>query len=720
MSQQLATSLTSRTYLGLILAQFTATFNDQAIHIVAVFFAVDLLVRFAQVPLFDEKGVVALVTACFITPFLLFSSLAGLLGDKYSKRSMIVFWKLAELGMMALALLGLALPHLVGVESPHIRTVAIGGASLVVGVVFLMGMHSTFFVPAKLGAMPEIMHPSVLSRANGLLEGSSFMAQILGTSVGGMLYALLKGEVIPGPTPRLVLGQEWLIGVVLLLLALIGTGTALLMQPLPAADPHLQVGWNWFRPLWKNIRTVIQSKPLTLSSTGIAFCVFMTLFLRQTLLLQGEMVKELNTARAELAATQHAAAAAAGPGHARSGPGGELIESSPGETGDAEVVPLHGWLSPRLRQALHEPELRVALLFVLVGLGVGVGSLVAGFLSGHRIELGMVPLGGVLIVASTLLPGFTLDYPRLFGLCLFGIGFGAGFYLVPMYTLLQQRAPKESKGNVIAASNFINVSGGVISVLVFFAVAGLLDRIYGVRVGETEAAGNVELLTERIAQLEAQFIVPRKLYLTATVFTIAALMLLQRRLPDFVLRSMIWLKNRCHNRLRVSGLENLPLNGPVLLLTNCENLPQVLDLTASLDRHAEVLLVDTAPDEIPSTWTERMALKINTRRVPAEGSEGELPGVIDNGREFLRSGGMIAVNIEPDCETARRLVAELGLVPGTVWLPVLSQRPPESSLSAPEIRIATPLRGPSNLADVRGVLAELKVEGSSTGTAASA
>ena len=708
MSQQLATSLTSRTYLGLILAQFTATFNDQAIHIVAVFFAVDLLVRFAQVPWFDEKGVVAMVTACFITPFLLFSSLAGLLGDRYSKRTMIVFWKLAEVGMMAVALVGLALPHLVGTESPHIRTVAIAGSSLVVGVVFLMGMHSTFFVPAKLGAMPEIMHPSVLSRANGLLEGSSFMAQILGTSVGGMLYALLKGEVIPGPTPRLVLGQEWVIGVVLLLLALVGTGTALLMQPLPAANPNLQIGWNWFRPLWKNIGTVLHSKPLTLSSTGIAFCVFMTLFLRQTLLLQGEMVKELNTARAELVATQRAAAGHASAGLAPSGSAGTPTVSHPGEEGDAEVVPLHSWLSPRLRQALREPELRVALLFVLVGLGVGVGSLVAGFLSGHRIELGMVPLGGVLIVASTLLPGFTLHYPRLFGLCLFGIGFGAGFYLVPMYTLLQQRAPKESKGNVIAASNFINVSGGVISVLVFFAVAGLLDRIYGVRVGETEAAGNVELLNERISQLESQFIVPRKLYLTATVFTIAALMLLQRRLPDFVLRSLIWLKNRCHNRLRVTGLENLPLNGPVLLLTNCETLPQVLDLTASLDRNAEVLLVDAAPAETPTSLAERMALKINTRRLPTERAEGELPSVIDAGRETLRTGGMIAVNIEPDCDTTRRLVAELGLVPGTVWLPVTSLRPPESSPSAPQICIGVPLRGPSSLADVRGVLAELR------------
>ncbi|MFN7767101.1 MAG: MFS transporter [Planctomycetaceae bacterium] len=712
MSNPLATSLTSRTYLGLILAQFTATFNDQAIHIVAVFFAVDLLVRFAQVPLFDEKGVVAMVTACFITPFLLFSSLAGLLGDKYSKRSMIVFWKLAEVAMMAVALLGLAMPHFVGVDSPHLRTVAIAGSSLVVGVVFLMGMHSTFFVPAKLGAMPEIMHPSVLSRANGLLEGSSFMAQILGTSVGGMLYALLKGEVIPGANPRLVLGQEWLIGVVLLLLALVGTATALLMNPLPAADPNLVVGWNWFRPLWKNIKTVLNSKPLTLSSTGIAFCVFMTLFLRQTLLLQGEMVKELNTAKAELAAAQ-AATQPAG-----KSPGTAVPDAEQEAAEEEEVVPLRGWASPRLRQALQEPELRVALLFVLVGLGVGVGSLVAGFLSGHRIELGMVPVGGVLIVLSTLFPSITLEYRRLFGLCLFGIGFGAGFYLVPMYTLLQQRAPKESKGNVIAASNFINVSGGVISVLVFFAVAGLLDRIYGVRVGESEAVGNVELLTRRIAGLESQFSVPRRLYLTATIFTLAALILLQRRLPDFALRALIWLKNGCHNRLRVLGLENLPLNGPVLLLTNCNDLPEVLDLTAALDRHARMLLVAPRDETIPASWVEKVALGTNTRRLAPQGAHTELSGVLDEGRELLRSGGMVAVNIEPDTEVSRHLVADLGLVPGTVWLPVCSIRSPSATGPAPRILIGEPLRGPSSLAEARTALAALAANSAVEGVSA--
>src|SRR5207302_700536 len=141
----------------------------------------------------------------------------------------IVFWKVAEVGMMTLALLGLSLPHLVGPSSPRLPTLAVWSSVLVISTVFLMGMHSTFFVPAKLGAMPEILHPAILSRGNGVLEGTSFTAQILGTSAGGILYALLKGEVFAG---KLEPGREWLIGVLLLGLALVGTFTAFLMHPI--------------------------------------------------------------------------------------------------------------------------------------------------------------------------------------------------------------------------------------------------------------------------------------------------------------------------------------------------------------------------------------------------------------------------------------------------------------------------------------------------------
>src|SRR4029077_15722280 len=120
MKQHLSESLASRTFIGLLLAQFTATFNDQAIHMVAVFYSADMLVRFVQLKSIDEKAVVAIVTACFITPFIMFSSYAGTLGDRFSKRSVIVFWKVAEVGMMGLALLGLSLPHFVHPDSPHL------------------------------------------------------------------------------------------------------------------------------------------------------------------------------------------------------------------------------------------------------------------------------------------------------------------------------------------------------------------------------------------------------------------------------------------------------------------------------------------------------------------------------------------------------------------------------------------------------------------------
>ena len=132
-----------------------------------------------------------------------------------------------------------------------------------------------------------------LSRGNGVLEGTSFTAQILGTSAGGILYALLKGDLIVG---RLVLGQEWKIGAMLFVLAVIGTGSALLMRPIPAAAPNLKLSFRWWPPLRENLSILWKSKPLLLSVTGIAFCVFMTLFLRQTLFYQAELTKRSEVA----------------------------------------------------------------------------------------------------------------------------------------------------------------------------------------------------------------------------------------------------------------------------------------------------------------------------------------------------------------------------------------------------------------------------------------
>lgn len=648
MKPHLSETLASRTFIGLLLAQFTATFNDQAIHMVAVFYSADMLVRYVQLKSIDEKAVVSIVTACFIAPFLLFSSYAGPLGDRFSKRSVIVFWKVAEVFMMALAFLGLSLPHFVARSSPHLPALAVVSSILVIATVFLMGMHSTFFVPAKLGAMPEILHPSILSRGNGVLEGTSFTAQILGTSAGGILYSLLKGEVVAG---KLHPNREWMIGALLLGLALLGTATAFLMHPIPAAAPDRKLSWNWWKPLRENLRILWRSKPLMLSVTGIAFCVFMTLFLRQTLLYQGELSKELHVARVMQAKVE-----------------GKSIEEASASRLDrllARVLPA------RLEKAVQEPELRVALLFAVVGLGVGLGSILAGYLSGHRVELGLVPVGAAAIVVFTFLPGLLRQAPATFVTALFGIGCGAGFYLVPLYTLLQHRAPKESKGNVVSASNFLNVVGGIAAVGMFYAAAFILDRMWGAEITESDVARDPGLIARFVSETERQMDIPRSLFLTTSLLTGLAIYLLYRELPDFFLRTAIWIHAWGHNRLRTIGIEHMPTRGPVVLLTDCHVFHAAIDLVAGVDRFPLFVLVERDPPE--RSWLRRIARSSRMISISPASGAGEWDRALRAGTRALARGGMVALTVnQPECgvEIVRLIDAWRAASPEATFLPV--------------------------------------------------
>ena len=83
------------------------------------------------------------------------------------------------------------------------------GVWLVLAMVFMMGTHAAFFSPAKYGAMPEILQPHVLSKGNGVLESSTFLANILGTVSGGLLSFVLHD-------------REYAIGLILLGLSVVG------------------------------------------------------------------------------------------------------------------------------------------------------------------------------------------------------------------------------------------------------------------------------------------------------------------------------------------------------------------------------------------------------------------------------------------------------------------------------------------------------------------
>src|SRR5205814_550390 len=109
---------------------------------------------------------------------------------------------------------------------------------------------------------------SILSRGNGMLEGTSFTANILGTVFGGVMYGYLKSETDSG---QLVPGREWIIGCVLLALAVIGAAASLLIEKLPAASPDKPPKFT------ESFRVLGRSRSLLVAVAGIAFFAFMTL-----------------------------------------------------------------------------------------------------------------------------------------------------------------------------------------------------------------------------------------------------------------------------------------------------------------------------------------------------------------------------------------------------------------------------------------------------------
>jgi MFS family permease len=643
-------TLQSRTYLGLILAQFLAAFNDQAIHASSMFYAIhqDVL---------TEKAAIALMPILFYAPWAIFCTLAGYLADRFSKRDSLVFWKVAEIGITLVALTGFCLGSLW-----HGRLGGINiGPWIVLSTVFLMGTHSAFFVPAKYGVMPEILQPQLLSRGNGVLECTSFLAVILGTVSGGILSFVFHGA-------------EYWIGAILVVLALIGAAASLLIQRMPAANPHRPFPTNLVRPLLENLRTMLRSRPLALAVLGIAFFTFMVAFMRSTMYMHGE-----------------------------------------------SSVPRWN-------------EFKTSLVVATVALGVGLGSYLAGILSGGKVELGLVPLGSVGMIATTLVAAFTLFWLPGLVATLIALGFFSGFYIVPLYTLLQHRAPKASKGDLIATSNFINVTGAIIASLFFYLLVfvaektGLAPQLYPtdqIAAGEltrleyrrgrpsffavgdlevgrprltptgkpnepdeeepdehrihVEATGPIEVgsglqpagpdkpgsqvtvstytlrgvthwkvrpADQPLKPVYDQEQLPRYLFAGASLLTLGILVLLCRQLPDFFVRSLLWLRSHGRFRIKATGIQHLPSEGPAILATNCDGFEMCMQVVAATDRFTRSILVERAQEWRPPLL-RYLARRTGLLTLPANALTKEAcAGALDRATRSLAEGSLVAVTAD--------------------------------------------------------------------------
>src|SRR4029079_7819835 len=206
-----------RSFWGMTATQFLGAFNDNLFKQLMLLLAIP--VGAAAAARADEQG---LATMIFSLPFVLFSGFAGYLSDRYSKRTMIVLCKVAEIGIMSLGMIG------------FLAYAQTGYAGLL-AVLFLMGTHSAFFGPGKYGILPELFRETDLPRANGVILMTTFLAIIFGTASAGFLGELLynaAGERVP---ERLWIGALACVGI-----AAVGTIASLLVRPVPPAVPNLR------------------------------------------------------------------------------------------------------------------------------------------------------------------------------------------------------------------------------------------------------------------------------------------------------------------------------------------------------------------------------------------------------------------------------------------------------------------------------------------------
>ena len=373
-----------RGFWCLFATQFQGAFSDNVFKWLVLFLVIEGTVEGAtKETVLEEKDKLApIIGAVFALPFILFSMFAGMLADKHSKRTIAVGTKMAEVGIMSLALVGLA-----GKDG--------GVVPLLVAVVFLMSMQSAFFGPTKYGLLPEILPESRLSWGNGYLQMGTFVAIILGTLAAGWLSDRFGSD-------------SWICGLILIALAGLGLSTSLGISKVSAANPlRKRARWCW--PALRRRIGLIRRKdrPLFLAIGGDTYFWFLGALMQLTILFYGKEALELSASK-------------------------------------------------------------ISYLQGALAIGIGVGSLAAGYFSRGKIEYRFVPFGGLgmaLCCFAMALPG--ANFWRVFCI-LISLGFFAGFFVVPLAAMIQRRPDAKEKGSVIAVCAVFVFSGVFFASVVYY------------------------------------------------------------------------------------------------------------------------------------------------------------------------------------------------------------------------------------------------------------
>ena len=264
------------------------------------------------------------------------------------------------------------------------------------------------------------------------------------------------------------------------------------------------------------------------------------------------------------------------------------------------------------RFALNCDKTHLTYLMAGLSIGIGLGSLAAGYLSGGKIEYGLVPLGLVgMTTFSTLLgrPGLGFDGVLWH---LGALGFFAGFFAVPLNAIMQHRPRKEDKAGILAAANLISSAGSCL------------------------AAGVYYLLRQWPHDT-------RMIFLVGAVMTFAALVYSVTLLPDSLLRFVLWAVTRTLYRIRIDGRDNIPEKGGALFVCNHVSWMDALLLIASTDRHVRFLMFKDIYEQL---WIKPFARILNVIPISPEQRPREMLHSLQTASDAIRNGEVVCIFAE--------------------------------------------------------------------------
>ena len=368
---------------------------------------------------------------------------------------------------------------------------------LAVACFFFLAVQSTILSPAKNGIIKELLGSSRLGFASGIMQMFTILAILVGQILIGIWFSARLETT----------GSGWTAGLLQMILVCLGAVVTLVMaysiQVVPAASRkrfHLTLAISHFQQLGQ----LLGSRPLRLSALGIAyFWAFGAVVQFITLQIAAELYPD---------------------GH------------------------------PNFGRA-------TSYMMLAASGGIGVGSILGALINKRHIELGLNPLGGIIMTVSSVLIIVATPESWFFYTVLAFAGLGAAFFFVPINAFLQDECDPDQRGNILAGSALLNC----------LAMAGAVILQYVMQ--------------------EVLNLTPTNQFLILALVSVVATCYVMRLLPRAFVKMLAFSALRAFYRIETIHPERMPEKGGVLLTPNHVSYLDALILTAASPRPVRFLMV---------------------------------------------------------------------------------------------------------------------------------